>query len=74
MSGTLVPMGTGQQKKIWVLMGTGYKPENFLVADGYWVPAKFLTMPTPVLELNFEQSFDKNLKARRSKVLPPEIK
>ena len=43
------------------------------VAEPCWVPAKVSGMPTPVHDLNFEQSFDKNLKVRRSKVLPPEI-
>ena len=45
-----VTMGTGYQleKKFWVLIGTGYNLKFFLGTDGYCIPAKFSTMPTPV--------------------------
>ena len=47
---TGVPAGTHQNFK-----NLGYRvPRKFQIlgTDGYWVPAKFSTMPTPVLALN----------------------
>ena len=59
--------GYKPEKKFWVPMGTGYQQEKifdrwllrtsqkiFLGTDGYWVPAKFSTMPTPAIDSQFK--------------------
>ena len=41
-----------QEKTLWVPMGTGYKPENFLGIHRYRRPTQFQFMPTPDLDFD----------------------